>query len=134
MKVIKITSLLLAGAVLSAFTYANVRHVSPTTKLEKVHLVSFKLTGALTADKKAILKNDIANTTGVTACAINPEGNVAAVIFHPKDINEITLKNKLTASGDVTAEKIEFPTSGGCPIHAMNNSFASVITFLDLRN
>lgn len=36
--------------------------------------------------------------------------NVAAVIFHPEKISEAALQNKLNNSGDVRAEKIEFPS------------------------
>lgn len=62
------------AALLSAFTYANVRAVSPTENLEKVNLVSIALKRTLSAMNKSVLQNEIASTKGVTACAINPEG------------------------------------------------------------
>lgn len=131
MKILKIIAIVLVAGVLSAFAYANIRQLSPTEKLETVNLVSYKLTGGLTTEERTVLEKDIASTKGVTSCTINPEGDVASVIFHPEKIAKAELTGRL---GKIAVNEIVFPATGGCPIHAMNSSFTSFISVLDLRN
>jgi len=134
MKILKITFTTLVAVVLFAFVYANVREVSPAKKLKKVHLVSFELIGNLSSEEKTKLENKISTTTGVTACSISKEGNIASVVFHPDIINENILADDLSVFNKVLAKPIAFPQTGGCPVHQVTGSVDQMISLLDLRN
>jgi hypothetical protein len=99
---------------LLAFAYANARRLSPTERLDRVNLVSFELKGELNESERNTLETKIKSESGVTACAISKERNLATVIFHPKQISRETLAVKFAALGKMDAVKIELPTTGGC--------------------
>jgi hypothetical protein len=134
MKILKITFTALVAVVLFTFAYANIREVSPAKKLKKVHLVSFELIGNLTPAEKITLENKLSTTTGVTACSIGKEGNIASVVFHPDVITENVLADDLSVFNKVLAKPIAFPQTSGCPVHQVTGSVDRMIFLLDMRN
>jgi hypothetical protein len=134
MKILKITFITLVAVVLCAFVYANVREVSPVKKLKKVHLVSFELIGNLSPEEKSTLENKISTTSGVTACSVSKEGNIASVVFYPEVISENILADDLSVFNQVSVKPIAFPQTGGCPVHQVTASVDRMISALDLRD
>jgi 23S rRNA pseudoU1915 N3-methylase RlmH len=134
MKVLKIIGFTAVSVLLLAFAYANVRTLSPTERLERVHLASFELKGDLNETERKTLETKIKSESGVTACAISKEKNLATVIYHPKQISTETLAIKFATVGKMDATKIELPTTGGCPVHAASSSVSSFLAVLDLRH
>lgn len=79
-------------------------------------------------------KKKISAAQGVTACTLSKEGNIASVIFYPKQMRVETLTYLLSNEGQLKISQIELPKSVGCPIHKLNSSFTEFISLLDIRN
>jgi hypothetical protein len=119
MKSIKIIAVVLLIGLVGLLGYANFRRLSIIETLEPVNLASLKKISAV---------------PGVTACTLSKEGNIASVIFYPKQITVEALTFLLSNGGQLKISQIELAKSAGCPIHQLNSSFNEVITFLDIRN
>jgi hypothetical protein len=134
MKILKITSILLVSGMLILVLYANTRQLSPTEKLAPVNLVSFKMQRGLASAQASFLENNISKISGVTACTVSDDGTIASIIFHPDKITEQELASAFPLTGNIKATPIAFPTSRGCPMHAVTGSVQQFISVLDLRN
>jgi hypothetical protein len=116
------------------FTYANVRHLSPTQQLKQVHLASFRIAGELDANQRIALEKKMSKQKGITACTINSTGTLASVVFYPDVISASNLTTMLSNDNQLAVSKKELATSGGCPVHAVSASFDQFVSVLDLRN
>jgi len=134
MKSIKIVTVVLLIGLVGLLGYANFRRLSIIETLEPVNLASLKIDGYLNPLGKLDLEKKISAVPGVTACTLSKEGNIASVIFYPKQITVEALTFLLSNGGQLKISQIELAKSGGCPIHQLNSSFNEVITFLDIRN
>jgi hypothetical protein len=135
MKTIKIIALLLSIGLVSLFGYANIRRLSIIETLEPVNLASLKINGHVDSEGKLDLEKKISAVPGVTACTLSKEGNMASVIFHPKQVTVEALTSLLSNGGELKISQIELAQSGGgCPVRQLNSSFNKVISFLDIRN
>jgi len=134
MKLIKITALILFTLVISVFIYANVRSISPSEKLKRVQLATFTLTKEMKVQEANTLQQILANSAGVTACKVNPVSRLASFVYQPEVISEQSLQEMLSdKSRQNVSVKIFDQVRGGCPVHAIGNSFNAFISKLDLR-
>jgi hypothetical protein len=134
MKILKIIGFTAVSVLLLAFAYANARRLSPTERLDRVNLVLFELKGEMNETERKTLEKKIESESGVTACAISKERNLATVIFHPKQNSTETLVVKFAVLGKMDAAKIELPTTGGCPVTAAQSGVTTFLSVLDLRH
>jgi len=134
MKTIKIIALILAAGFAGLLGYANVRHLSVTEKLKRVHLVSFNLKGEINSTEALLLEKKVSTTPGITSCSVNKDGNVASVIFYPDQVTEQILASLLSNEGKLTVSGRKLSSSEGCPVHQLSYSFHEFLTLLDVRN
>lgn len=134
MKTIKILTVILSIGLIGLFGYANLRQLSIIETLEPVNLASLKIDGSMSLRERLDLEKKISAAQGVTACTLSKEGNIASVIFHPKQMTVETLAHLLSNEGQLKISQIALPKSGGCPIHKLNSSFTEFISLLDIRN
>lgn len=133
MKRIRTIVMVLAVAGAGLFAYANVRELSESEKLKRVAFASFLIKGKITETEKFDLEKSISDLTGVTACSISNDGDVAAVIFYPDIVTPDDLASALRSDGMVNVTRKSLTTAGGCPVHQLG-SFTQLIAALDLRN
>lgn len=134
MRTLKFLSFGVVIVLAAVFTYANVRHLSPTQQLKQVHLASFQISGHLNADQRIALEKTVSKQNGVTACTINSTGTLASIIFYPDLIDAQNLTKLLSTNNRLSIEQRELAVSGGCPVHAVSASFDQFMSVLDLRN
>jgi hypothetical protein len=134
MRTLKILSFGVVIVLAAIFSYANVRHLSPTQRLKQVHLASFQIKGDLSSSQRIALEKKLSEQKGVAACTINSTGTLASIIFYPDLINEINLTTMLSNNNELTVVRRELAVSGGCPVHAVSASVDQFISVLDLRN
>jgi hypothetical protein len=134
MRTLKFLSIGVVIVLVAVFTYANMRHLSPTQKLIEVHLASFKISGDLTSEERNALEKKLSQLKGVTACTINSSGTLASIIFHPDLVSSSSLVGALSNDNTLSISQRELAVTGGCPVHAVTASFDHFISALDLRN
>ena len=130
MKILKISSLVFAISVATLFGYANLRKLSVVEKLQPVQLISFDIRGEISPVDRMQLEKKLSSVSGVTACSLSDEGNVASVIFHPEKINEETITDLLSKEGKLNISFRDLAVSPGCPIHNLNSSFQNLLAHL----
>lgn len=133
MKSLRMLSLSLVAMLAALFMYANVRQLSATEKLKSVHLASFMWGSNVTPEIKTSLQKKISSVPGVTACSINAEGDGAAILFYPDQVNESQLAGILSGTAHLAVAQKALPTSGGCPVHNLDASFSRFLSALDIR-
>ena len=134
MRTLKFLSIGVVIVLVAVFTYANMRHLSPTQKLKEVHLASFQINGELNSDERSTLEKKLSQLKGVTACTINSTGTLASVIFRPDLVSAASLVNTLSNNNTLSISQRELAVTGGCPVHAVSASFEQFMSTLDLRN
>jgi hypothetical protein len=135
MRTLKILSFGVVILLAAIFTYANVRHLSPTQQLKQVHLASFQITGDLDPSQRIALEKKLSEQNGVTACTINSKGTLASIIFYPDVISASNLTTMLSNNNELAVAQRELAvTGGGCPVHAVSASVDQFISVLDIRN
>jgi hypothetical protein len=135
MRTLKFLSFGVVIVLAAIFTYANVRHLSPTQQLKEVHLASFQIAGDLNPEQRIALEKKLSRQQGVTACTINSTGTLASIIFYPDRISSNNLITILSNNDQLSITQRELAVSGGgCPVHAVSASVDEFVSVLDLRN
>jgi hypothetical protein len=135
MRILRITLVILLATMLGLFVYANTRYVSPAEKLRSVNIAFFELRAVQSSGDRSDLEAQITKSSGVTACTISREGDLAAVVFHPDVVTEEKLASLLQQHGNVSVSKKTFNGTGGvCPIHAASATFHQMLSSIDFRN